>query len=142
MLRHRWFIVAALAILFVGLISVEVSAQTNDSYDPEELKFLKILNKYRQDNGRPTLILSDALTTASERHSEDMGRYNFFAHNTAKSSYFPAGSMPWDRIKLSGYDYPNSFKAENLAAGYETAEQNFKAWRGSSGHDRNMLDGN
>ena len=142
MLRHRWFIVAALAILFVGLISVEVSAQTNDSYDPEELKFLKLLNKYRQDNGRPTLILSDALTTASERHSEDMGRYNFFDHKTIKSSYFPAGSDPWDRMARSGYDYPNSYRAENLAVGYETAEKAFEAWRASSGHNANMLDGN
>jgi len=45
-------------------------------------------------------------------------------------------------MKLSGYEYPNSFKAENLAAGYETAEQNFnKPWRASPGHDHNMLDG-
>jgi uncharacterized protein YkwD len=141
MLRYRWFIVAALVILFVGLISVEVSAQTNDSYDPEELKFLKLLNKYRQDNRRPTLILSDALTTASERHSEDMGHYNFFDHKTIKSSYFPAGSDPWDRMARSGYDYPRSSRAENLAEGYETAQKVFEAWRASPGHDHNMLDG-
>jgi hypothetical protein len=30
-------------------------------------------------------------------------------------------------VKLSGYDYPNSFKAENLAAGYNAAEENFNA---------------
>jgi hypothetical protein len=71
-----------------------------------------------------------------------MGRYGFFAHNTERSSYFPDGSEPWDRMVLSGYDYPDSYRAENLAAGYETAEEAFQAWRESPGHNRNMLDGN
>ncbi len=130
-LRYRWFVVAVLAILFAGSIFGESGVRADELYDQEELKFLELINQYRQSKGLPTLVLSDALAVASKHHSEDMGRYNFFAHNTAKSSYFPAGSTPWDRIKLSGYDYPNSFKAENLAAVYETAEQNFKAWCGS-----------
>ena len=41
----------------------------------------------------------------------------------------------------SGYDY-NAYIAENLAAGYESAEKSFEAWRASPGHDRNMLDRN
>lgn len=88
------------------------------------------------------MILSDALTSASERHSEDMGRYNFFTHESLKSSYFPTGSSPWDRMKLSGYQYPGTFEAKNVAAGYESAQQNFEAWRASPGHDKNMLDAN
>ena len=140
-MRYRWFIVTALAILFAGSISGERSVRADESYDPEELKFLKIINKYREDHHLPTLLLSDALTEASRHHSEDMGHHNFFAHNSVKSSYFPAGSGPWDRMKLSGYDYPNSFKAENLAAGYKGAEESFNAWHASPGHNKNMLDG-
>jgi len=45
-------------------------------------------------------------------------------------------------MQLSGYDQPDSSRAENLAAGYETAEENFEAWRASPSHDVNMLDGN
>jgi uncharacterized protein YkwD len=143
MMRYRWFIVAALfTVLFVGLISDQKSAGAEESYDSEERKFLEIINKYRQDKGLPTLSLSDTLTVASERHSEDMARYNFFDHKTVKSSYFPAGSKPWDRMARSGYDHPNARRAENLAAGYETAEKNFEAWRASPGHNANMLDGN
>jgi hypothetical protein len=71
-----------------------------------------------------------------------MARYNFFAHETMGSSYFPINSEPWDRMSLSGYDYPESSRAENLAAGYETAEEAFEAWRTSPGHNANMLDGN
>ncbi|MDP8950725.1 MAG: CAP domain-containing protein [Actinomycetota bacterium] len=88
------------------------------------------------------MIRSDALTLASERHSKDMGRYDFFAHDTAKSSYFPAGSKPWDRMARSGYDYSNSSRAENLVAGYDTARKAFEAWRAYPGHNRNMLNRN
>jgi hypothetical protein len=52
-LRYRWFIVAALAILFAGSISGERSVRADESYDPEELKFLKIINKYREDHHLP-----------------------------------------------------------------------------------------
>ena len=43
-------------------------------------------------------------------------------------------------MALSGYDYPDSYRAENLAAGYETAAEAFEAWRTSPDHDVNMLD--
>ncbi len=139
-LSYRHFAIIVLSALFVGILGGSVHAQS--SYDPEELEFLQIINEYRQNNGLPTLILSDALTVASERHDEDMARYNFFAHETLGSSYFPVNSEPWDRMALSGYDYPDSYKAENLAAGYETAEEAFEAWRTSPGHNVNMLDAN
>jgi uncharacterized protein YkwD len=143
MFRYRYFLsAAALAALFAFLASGERGALADDApYDPEEIRFLGLINGYRQGNGLPTLVLSDALAVASERHSEDMGKYGFFAHDTAESSYFPAGASPPDRMKLSGYDHPDSSTAENLAAGYETAEENFEAWRASPGHDANMLDG-
>jgi len=141
--RYRYFLIAAAhAALFAFLASGEREALADDaSYDPEEIRFLGLINGYRQGNGLPPLVLSDALAVASERHSEDMGRYGFFAHDTAESSYFPAGASPPDRMKLSGYDQPGSSTAENLAAGYEAAEENFEAWRASPGHDANMLDG-
>ena len=144
-LRYRWLsALAALAVLFAAsMFSGDASARTADAaYDREELKLLEIMNKYRQDNGLPALMLSDALTLASERHSWDMGRYDFYGHNTVKSYYFPAGSSPWDRMARSGYDYPNASGAENLAVAYDSAEGAFRAWRESPGHNRNILDGN
>ncbi len=125
-MRYRWFIVVALAVLLAGPILGEKSARADDSYDSEELEILKIINQHRQNNGVPALILSDALTLASERHSKDMGRYGFYDHNTAKSSYFPAGSKPWNRMARSGYDY-NASMAENLVAGRDTARRAFEA---------------
>ena len=139
---RRLAVVAVLAALFVGVLGIGGSARAQNPYDAQELRFLEIINEYRQNNGLPALILSDALTVASERHDEDMARYNFFAHETLGSSYFPINSEPWDRMALSGYDYPDSYRAENLAAGYESAEEAFEAWRTSPGHNVNMLDGN
>jgi uncharacterized protein YkwD len=68
-----------------------------------------------------------------------MSRYGFFAHETVASSYFPGDSKPWDRMVLSGYD---ALMAENLIAGYETAEEAFEGKRISLGHDANMLNSN
>ena len=109
--------------------------QCSRPYDPEERQFREIINESRS-NGLPTLIISDVLTEASERHSEDMGRYGFFAHETVASSYFPVDSKAWDQMALSSYD---AYMAENLIAGYETAEEVFEGWRTSPGHEANML---
>lgn len=141
MLHNRYFlIIAVLAVVLAGLAINQRSALASaTSYDPEELRFLSSINDYRQEHDLAPLLLSDALTLASERHSEDMGRYGFFSHYTAKSSYFPASASPLDRMACSGYDHSNSARSENIAVGYETAEESFEAWRASPGHNAAML---
>ena len=140
MLRFWWAVIAILAVLLSG-VAFGQSSEADSPYDAEEQQFLQIVNEYRQDNGVGPLTLSDTLSVSSERHSEDMGEYDFFAHDTVQSSYYPARSQPWDRMKAEGYGY-NTFKAENIAAGYETAEQVFEGWRNSPSHNHAMLDGN
>jgi uncharacterized protein YkwD len=139
-LRYRWVVVAVLAVLLSG-VAFGQRSDAADSHDAEEQEFLQLINGYRQNNGAGPLTLSDALSASAERHSEDMGKYGFFAHDTVKSSYYPAGSPPWDRMAAEGYDY-NTFKGENIAAGYETAEEVLQGWRNSPDHNHAMLDGN
>ncbi len=139
-LRFRWGMIAVLAVLLSG-IAFGARGEADDYYDGEEEQFLQLINGYRQDNGVGPLTLSDSLSVASERHSEDMGKYNFFAHDTVRSSYYPANAEPWDRMKAEGYGY-NTFKGENIAAGYETAEEVLQGWRNSPSHNHAMLDGN
>ncbi len=139
-LRFRWVVIAVLAVLLSG-VAFGASSEADVYYDGEEEQFLQLINGYRQDNGLGPLTLSDSLSVASERHSEDMGKYNFFAHDTVKSSYYPANAEPWDRMKAEGYDF-NTFKGENIAAGYETAEEVLQGWRNSPSHNDAMLDGN
>ena len=126
----------AVTLLLVALPGL-ASAKT---YSSEELSFLQLINQYRQSNGLGTLLLSDTISDASTKHSSDMAEYNFFDHNTVQSDYFPAGSTPWDRMRLCGYSY-NTAMGENIAAGYATAQAVFTGWKNSPGHNANMLNG-
>jgi uncharacterized protein YkwD len=138
--RHRWLL-AFLAVVLLSTFGLAGSGGAATAYDDEELKFVGLINDYREQNGLRPVILSDTLAVAAERHSKDMAEYGFFAHNTAQSSYYPDGAEPWDRMKAEGYDY-NTPKGENLAVGYETAEEAMQAWKDSPSHNAAMLDGN
>ena len=138
-LRYLWVVAAVLAALIVGVVGGENSAGAN-LYDSEESQLLQLINQYRENNGVGPLILSDTLAVAAERHSKDMARYRFFAHETVSSSYYPAGSQPWNRMAAEGYDY-DTFKGENIAVGCEAAERCFELWRNSPPHNAAMLDG-
>ena len=140
MLRYLWVVAAALAIMAGGVAAGQKSASAT-SYDSEERQFLQLINQYRAENGLGKLLLSDTLSESSERHSQDMARYNFFAHNTVASSYYPVGSAPWDRMRAEGYNYP-TFWGENIAVGCESAERCFQLWRNSPEHNEAMLNGN
>ena len=137
--RYRWVVVVVAAVL-ISVLAAGNSGTAATSYDSEELQFLGLINEYRQERGVGALILSDTLAVAAERHSQDMGEYDFFAHNTASSSYYRVGAQPWGRMAAEGYDY-NPIKGENLATGTATAEEAFEAWRNSPSHNAAMLDG-
>jgi uncharacterized protein YkwD len=140
MLRYLGAVVAVLAVLNAGVAAGERSADAT-SYDSEELQFLQLINQYRESTGGvEPLILSDTLALSAQRHSQDMARYAFFSHNTVSSSYYPAGSAPWDRMRAEGYDY-NSLKGENIAVGCQSAESCFELWRNSPAHNAAMLEG-
>jgi uncharacterized protein YkwD len=139
MLRYLGAVVAVLAVLVASVVASEKSADATP-YDSEELRFLQLLNKYRESNGVGPLILSDTLAVAAERHSRDMARYGFFDHSTAASSFYAAGVSPWDRMAAEGYDY-NTFVGENIAVGCDPAEACFELWRNSLAHNAAMLDG-
>ena len=138
--RRRWLL-AVLAVVMLSTFALAGSGGAATAYDDEELEFLGLINDYREQNGLRPVILSDTLTVAAERHSKDMAEYGFFAHNTAQSSYYPAGAEPWDRMEAEGYDH-NTAKGENLAVGYETAAEAMQAWKTSPSHNAAMLDGN
>ncbi len=134
--RRSALLTTLICLLLLSLLGGIAQAR---SYDAEELEFLRLINNYRVQNGLSTLQASDTAAEAAARHSLDMARYGFFDHATAKSSYFPAGSSPWDRLRLTGYP-TGGHMGENIAAGQRTAQVVFADWRGSPGHNRNMLD--
>lgn len=138
---RRLWVLAVMALALLSTLAFAGTGSAATAYDAEELRFLELINEYRAQNGLEPVILSDTLTVAAEHHSQDMAQYGFFAHNTESSSYYPTGSKPWDRMEAEGYDY-NTAKGENLAVGYDTAEEAMGAWKRSPSHNAAMLDGN
>ena len=101
------------------------------SPDSEERAFLNLINDYRRSKGAGALTLNDNLGAAADFHSRDMAKKNYFKH-TLKN-----GDSAEQNIRRFGY---TNYVAvgENIAAGYETANDAMKAWKSSPGHDRNM----
>ena len=124
-------------LLLTSVLAVPAQAV---HYTDTELAFVQLLNQYRVQNGLQPLLISDKISEASDRHGSDMGKYQFFDHYTQASDWFANGASPWDRMAASGYTY-NTYKGENIAAGYSTAEAVFNGWKNSSGHNANMLNG-
>jgi uncharacterized protein YkwD len=106
--------------------------------DAEEEAFLEIINAYRQQNGLGTLTHCRSLDRAAQGHSEDMRDQDYFDHVGLD------GSAPWDRACSACYDLgcgPTTAMAENIAAGAADAQTTFELWKGSPGHNANMLNG-
>ncbi len=133
------FVVFVIALLLLG--GVFAAPAQAVSYSSSEIAFVQILNDYRVANGLQPLMVSDMISEACDRHGSDMGKYRFFDHYTQASDWFAVGASPWDRMAASGYNF-NTYKGENIAAGYSTAEAVFQGWKNSPGHNANMLNGN
>lgn len=126
------------ATVKVHLPLVIVPGTSNNSgasaISPLAQQVVDLTNQHRMAAGCAPLTVSPQLTSAAAAHSQDMAKNNFFSHTGSD------GSTPWDRIRRTGYTY--STAAENIAAGYRTAEQVVQGWYNSEGHRRNMLNCN
>jgi len=105
---------------------------TSININQEEL--LNITNKNRENEGLPTLVISDELSKAAYLKGLDMFEKNYWAHNS------PIGDTPWVFFKKVGYDY--TYAGENLARGFATSDDVVKAWMQSASHKENMLSPN
>lgn len=92
---------------------------------------LELTNAERARAGLPPLRREPRLDAAAQVHSEDMARGRFLSHTGSD------GSNTGDRVTRQGYRY--RAWAENVAAGYRTAESVMDGWMGSDGHRRNIL---
>ncbi|CAA9576910.1 MAG: Transporter [uncultured Thermomicrobiales bacterium] len=135
-----------LALAVVGASSLTAAAATPSSApsfvtgygfcaDAEERAFLRLVNNYRAQYGRAPLRLTRTLGAAADHHSIDMANKNYFSHTLA-------GGITWSQnMSNHGYTYSTA-RAENIAAGYSTAQQTFNQWKNSAGHNANMLSAN
>jgi uncharacterized protein YkwD len=100
-----------------------------------------LINKRRARNGLPLLRINARLTRAAKGHTRDMVRRSYFGHVSRR------GRDVVDRLYGARY-LGGRFSwtvGENLAWGsgkLGTPRAIVRAWMRSSGHRRNMLNGN
>ncbi len=99
-----------------------------------EREILAMVNAERQKVGVRPLSLNSRLTTAAQRHAEDMARTGQFSHTGSN------GSSVRDRATASGYR--SSYVGENIGMGYINAAAVMSGWMNSPGHRQNILNSN
>jgi uncharacterized protein YkwD len=95
-----------------------------------ESAVVRLTNKLRAEAGCSPLRVDTDLHDAARDHSEDMALRDYFSHIS------PGGDSFVDRILAAGYQDPG---AENIARGYQTADEVMDGWMKSSGHRANIL---
>lgn len=126
-------IISALLVVGFNILFLD-SIQAKVDLDKEERDFIKQLNDYRKKNGLNKLKISSDLSRAALAMAEDMSDHPDLINHEHEDS---KGRLPSERAAIYGY---NDGVGENLAAGYETADKVFKAWKGSTVHQENMVD--
>jgi uncharacterized protein YkwD len=124
--------VSAAVAITVAEGKPESTVVASAQLDPPEAEFMQLLNNYRAQNGRGPILIDPNIQAAAEWMSTDMGINNYFSHTDS------TGGSPWDRMCDHGYCH-NTWKGENIAAGYSSAQAVFDGWKGSPGHNANML---
>lgn len=167
MALHSRFLPITIAALLLGLALALVPAEADAakvrisgylpncavaasvaSAEPRTVRSIRIeraavclINKRRARNGLPLLRINARLTRAAKGHTRDMVRRSYFGHVSRR------GRDVVDRLYGSRY-LGGRFSwtvGENLAWGsgqLGTPRAIVRAWMRSSGHRRNMLNGN
>ena len=96
-----------------------------------EAEVLRLVNVERALAGCSPLRSNSLLVGVARAHSLDMGRHDYFAHNSQD------GRSPFDRMRAAGYS--GGLMGENIAAGQRTPGAVMDAWMHSEGHRANIL---
>lgn len=118
--------------LFFSLDFNPLSEKIKAFADISTQELLDLTNENRIEKGLSPLISNTQLNIAAEKKAEDMFAKNYWAHNS------PDGTTPWVFITEAGYNYV--YAGENLARGFNNAEDIVSAWMASTaGHRENIL---
>lgn len=93
-------------------------------------RVVELVNDERTRAGCDPVRVDGRLTTAAQRHSDDMARQDYLRHDA------PDGRSFDERIEDAGYPDP---AAENIAMGMSSADAVMDAWMSSDGHRANIL---
>jgi uncharacterized protein YkwD len=99
--------------------------------DPQALQVLDETNAARAAAGCAPLLLTPALTSAADQHTDEMAATGLMSHVGVD------GSSPRTRLAAQGVVPQRT--AENVAAGFAASDV-VDAWLASPGHRANLLD--
>lgn len=122
-------IVVTLGLLVNGLWTNHALLGAMLDNSPETL--LSSTNQQRQTAHESALTIDPQLTVAAQAKANDMAARNYWAHNT------PDGKAPWTFFTAAGYNY--QLAGENLAYGFNGAQEVIAGWMNSPGHRANLL---
>ncbi|MDA7946155.1 MAG: CAP domain-containing protein [Hyphomicrobiaceae bacterium] len=91
----------------------------------------KMINAHRARHGLNALSVDSRLNAAAKAHSRDLARRNAISHRGSDGSY------PKDRARRAGYN--PRLASENVAVGYTNTADVIQSWKGSRGHNANLL---
>lgn len=101
------------------------------SSDYSHSALLDSTNQQRLAANQSELTIDPLLTAAAQAKANDMAARNYWSHDT------PDGKAPWAFISAAGYNY--ELAGENLAYGFNGAEEAVIGWMNSPGHRANIL---
>ena len=131
----RLLFAAMLCALVVGGTVRTTDATSVSEYcaAPIDQEFLTLINNYRAQNGAGPVAMSQTLGAAAQHHALDMARTGTLAHTLSDGT-------DWLQ-NIINHGYPHSYRSENIAWGYGSAQAVFDAWKASSTHNTTMLNG-
>ena len=119
----RRFIIFPLIIVLLLTVYAPYGFAGSRLSSYEEKLFMHI-NQHRMANGRNPLARDENLTRLAKRHSEYMEEKNVLSHERFN-----------ERFRQSG----RSLCVENVGWNYQTPEDQFRAWKTSGEHNKNLL---
>lgn len=108
---------------FPSVLGISSNVSTQD--------LLILTNQQRENNNLAPLTDNPELDIAAENKAKDMFARNYWAHIA------PDGTTPWVFVRNAGYNY--IYAGENLARGYNSAQDVISAWMASPEHRANVL---
>lgn len=109
----------------------KVAQSTKEQKGYQQLEVLKRVNQERQKAGLGMLKLDEGLCHLAQLKSEDMRKYKYFDHTS------PNYGSPFEMLHQFNITY--RMAGENIAKGYDTAEDVTAAWMASEGHRANIM---
>lgn len=104
-----------------------------------EREIIKLMNKFRKEQGRPAVESNIKLHEAARAFAEFLAKTDRFSHEAD-------GSHPWDRAEKHGYEYcivleniGMEFRADGFTAD-GLAKALVEGWKNSPAHRQNMMD--